>query len=318
VGRHVFISYVREDSEPVDRLVDELRQHGIEVWLDRDSIAPGERWREVIVKAIRAGDLFIACFSRDYLERDRTYMNDELTLAIDELRMRSTDRSWFIPVSLDGVGIPRRAISGSETLHDLQSVNLCENWLAGVTQIVAVAHAKASPTVEPRGTLTSRRSETITERALRIDHLRIATERSRNFLWSSAGVNSAREEVENLHATLVTRANELSVLTFSLNIEAEISFPSCVVRLRDRTIMAYWHQDVPNEVESARLYILEYGFRYHFSLPSRVKEFNTRAEFQFVAMDIGNGWSSGREVVTSNDVVDTCFDMLLAGIDEKP
>jgi len=244
-------------------------------------------------------------------------MNEELTLAIEELRMRSTDRSWFIPVSLDGVGIPPRTVSGSETLHDLQSVDLSQRWLAGVRKIAAVALGKPSLPVESRGTSKSRPKETSTERALRIDRLQIATERSREFLWSSAGVNSAREEVASLHATLVTRANELSLLTSSLNIEAEISFPSCVVRLRDRTIMAYWHQDVANEVESARLYILEYGFRYYFSLPSRVKEFNTRAEFQFVARDAGNGWSSGSESVTSNDVVDTCFDLLLADMDEK-
>jgi hypothetical protein len=244
-------------------------------------------------------------------------MNEELTLATEELRLRATDRSWFIPVSLDGVEIPPRAISSIETLHDLQSVDLSQRWLAGVTRIVAVALAKPSLPVESSGTSRSNRNETSTERALRIDRLQIAAKRYREFLWSPAGVNSAHEEVRNLHATLVTRANELSLLTSSLDIEAEISFPSCVVRLRDRSIVAYWYQPVANEVESAGLFILEYGFRYYFSLPGRAKEFNTRAEFQFVARDIGNGWSSGGEVVTSNDVVDICFDLLLAGMDEK-
>ena len=63
MGRHEFISYVREDLPIVDRLADELRQNGIEVWIDRDRIAPGERWHDAIREAIRAGDLFIACFS---------------------------------------------------------------------------------------------------------------------------------------------------------------------------------------------------------------------------------------------------------------
>jgi hypothetical protein len=48
----------------------------------------------------------IACFSTAYAERDRTYMNEELTLAIDELRARPTSRAWFLPARLDECQIP--------------------------------------------------------------------------------------------------------------------------------------------------------------------------------------------------------------------
>ena len=49
---HVFISYVHQKRDVVDRLAKELRNRGVTVWLDRDDIEPGARWRDAIKKAI--------------------------------------------------------------------------------------------------------------------------------------------------------------------------------------------------------------------------------------------------------------------------
>ena len=70
-------------------------------------------------------------------------MNEELTLAIDELRKRPVSKSWFIPVLLDPVAIPDREIGGGETLHDLQWVDLSTgprtvSWEEGIRRIVAL------------------------------------------------------------------------------------------------------------------------------------------------------------------------------------
>jgi hypothetical protein len=86
--QHVFISYVRENSDQVDLLANTMRNAGINVWLDTGKIKPGQKWKSVIRNAIREGALFIACFSNQYTLRDRTYMNEELTLAIEELRLK--------------------------------------------------------------------------------------------------------------------------------------------------------------------------------------------------------------------------------------
>ena len=85
---HVFISYVRQNQDVVDKLTKELRARGVAVWLDRNNIDPGARWRDAIKRAIQSGNFFMACFSKEYSERDKTYMNEELTLAMDELRER--------------------------------------------------------------------------------------------------------------------------------------------------------------------------------------------------------------------------------------
>jgi TIR domain len=106
VGHHVFISYVRDNRDVVDRLATELRAAGVDVWLDRERLRPGERWKTAIREAIHSGILFVACFSREYAARDASYMNQELTLAIDELRLRPVDRRWFVSLVLSGGEVP--------------------------------------------------------------------------------------------------------------------------------------------------------------------------------------------------------------------
>ena len=96
----VFISYVRENADIVDKLDQELKSHEIEVWRDVQNLNPGGRWKREIRKAIREGAFFIACFSKEYHDRNESYMNEELTIAIERLRQLHIDRVWFILVIL--------------------------------------------------------------------------------------------------------------------------------------------------------------------------------------------------------------------------
>lgn len=123
-----FVSYVREDSVVIDRLRVALAGHGIRTWTDREDLQPGDRWRSSIRDAIGNGSAFIACFSSHYAQRARTYMNEEITVAIDELRTRPRDRAWFFPVSLDGAGVPDLSLGAGESLRDLQVTDLSSEW----------------------------------------------------------------------------------------------------------------------------------------------------------------------------------------------
>jgi hypothetical protein len=134
---HVFISYVREDSLAVRRLADDLKAAGVEVWLDRERLLPGVRWEAAIRQAIRQGSFFIACFSAHYAAREKSYMNEELVIAIDELRQRPSNRTWFLPVLLDPDTLPQRAIGGGEYLENLQFVTLHDGWDEGVKRLLA-------------------------------------------------------------------------------------------------------------------------------------------------------------------------------------
>ena len=137
-SKHVFISYVRENRDTVNRLCSDLEKHGVKVWLDRNSINPGARWKDAIREAISAGDYFIACFSKEYTSRQKNFMNEELTLAIEELRKYATGREWFIPVLLSECDVPARSIGAGETLLDINWVPLYEDWGAGIKRILSV------------------------------------------------------------------------------------------------------------------------------------------------------------------------------------
>jgi hypothetical protein len=149
---HVFVSYLRDDSALVDRLCAELRLAGIDVWLDRDRLQPGQRWRSAIRTAIQSGACFIACFSSAYAERAHTYMNEELAVAIEELRTRPSDRTWFIPVLLTAADLPDLEIGVGETIRDLQWADLTSDWERGL--LTLVRSARASETITERITLT--------------------------------------------------------------------------------------------------------------------------------------------------------------------
>jgi hypothetical protein len=132
----VFISYVREDTESVAMLRSELEQHGVEVWQDTDRLMPGRRWKQEIRDAIQSGDFFLACFSENYAARERTYMNEELLLAIEELRLRPSSTNWFIPAVLTPTQLPSLPIAPGETLRDLQWVDLHRDWDTAVSLLV--------------------------------------------------------------------------------------------------------------------------------------------------------------------------------------
>lgn len=134
---HIFISYVRENEAVVEKLSRDLRAAGANVWLDKDHIAPGQRWQDVIHDAIESGSYFLACFSDEYLEKEKSYMNEELLVAVEQLRLRPTHRAWFIPIRLADCQVPNRAIGGGETLRSIQWVDLFHDWDRGITKIKA-------------------------------------------------------------------------------------------------------------------------------------------------------------------------------------
>jgi HEAT repeat protein len=119
-------------------LVQSLESFGIDVWLDKNKIKPGQLWEDAIKEAISSGDYFIACFSDNYNSRIKSYMNEELILAIDELRQRPSDRSWFIPVRLTECDIPNRRIGAGQTLRSIQWVDVYNDWNAGIQRILSV------------------------------------------------------------------------------------------------------------------------------------------------------------------------------------
>ncbi len=125
VQGHAFISYVHEDSSQVNWLEGKLKAAGIPVWRDKTALWPGEDWKAKIRLAITQDALaFIACFSEHSVARARSFQNEELVLAIEELRRRRPGDSWLIPVRLGDVDIPDIDIGAGRTLGSFHRADL--------------------------------------------------------------------------------------------------------------------------------------------------------------------------------------------------
>jgi hypothetical protein len=122
---HVFISYVHEDSSRIEPVQQALADAGLQVWRDKSNLWPGQDWRVEIRRAIAEGAfVFLACFSRNSTSRKKSYQNEELALAIEQLRLRPPSEPWFIPARLDLCEIPDLEIGGSRSLSSIQYVDL--------------------------------------------------------------------------------------------------------------------------------------------------------------------------------------------------
>jgi Tol biopolymer transport system component len=66
----VFISYSRKDLAFVERLAEDLKKAGLDVWYDISGLAGGSRWRSEIQKAIKDSQHIIVVLSPDSVESE--------------------------------------------------------------------------------------------------------------------------------------------------------------------------------------------------------------------------------------------------------
>lgn len=139
---HVFISYVREDLERVDRLQAVLVGAGFRVWRDTADIWPGQDWRLEIRDAIQAGSLvFIGCFSENSERRETSYQNQELILAVEQMRARRPGVPWLIPVRFADCRLPAFDLGAGRMLDSLQHIDLFDgDWERDMPRLIGAVH----------------------------------------------------------------------------------------------------------------------------------------------------------------------------------
>ena len=143
---HVFVSYFRDDSASVDLIEQALKSAKLRVWRDTAELLAGEDWRLRIRQAITLDAFaFVACFSRASLAQAVGSHNEELALAIDQVRSRRLDAPWLIPVRLDDCAIPDLDLGAGRTLASIRSADIFGgNIQAGLGLLVAAIQRIAS------------------------------------------------------------------------------------------------------------------------------------------------------------------------------
>ncbi|MEW6606660.1 MAG: SUMF1/EgtB/PvdO family nonheme iron enzyme [bacterium] len=111
-------AHVEQDSEKVTELYKALVKSGCRPWLDKESILPGEKWSDTIKKSIEESDFFLACCSKNSINK-RGYFQKEIKMALEMLEEMPSHDIYLIPVKLEDCEVP-------EPLSELQWVNLYE------------------------------------------------------------------------------------------------------------------------------------------------------------------------------------------------
>jgi len=101
----IFISYSKEDKKVTCSIYKMLKEHGLSPWIDVENILPGQVWEIVIEKAIRECSLFIACLSKNSVQK-RGYIQAEFKKALKALEMIPEEQAFIIPVRLDECEVP--------------------------------------------------------------------------------------------------------------------------------------------------------------------------------------------------------------------
>jgi TolB-like protein/cytochrome c-type biogenesis protein CcmH/NrfG len=94
----IFISYSRTDFDRAVRLVEQLRQSGLSVWMDTAGISAAEQWSAEIVDAIEAATAVILLISRK--SNSSVNVHREIALA-------SESNKYIVPVELERVPLSR-------------------------------------------------------------------------------------------------------------------------------------------------------------------------------------------------------------------
>src|SRR5262249_22242202 len=134
----------------VDKLQQALQAAGVRVWRDTKDLWPGQDWRKMIRRAITDNALvFIACFSTHSAARTTSYQNEELLLAIEQLRQRQPDDPRLIPVRFDECEVPDLDIGAGRTLASIQRADLfgdrCEAQMKKLVAMVQALLKQISP-----------------------------------------------------------------------------------------------------------------------------------------------------------------------------
>lgn len=95
----VFLCHAHSDKDAVKALYTRLTNDGVDAWLDKEKLLPGQDWEMEIHKAVREADVIIVCLSKQFNQRG--YRQKEVRLALDEADMIPEGEIFIIPARLE-------------------------------------------------------------------------------------------------------------------------------------------------------------------------------------------------------------------------
>ncbi len=95
----VFLCHAHADRDPVRGLYTRLAQDGVDAWLDKAKLLPGQDWELEIRKAVREADVVVVCLSKQFNQAG--FRQKEVRLALDTAMEKPEGEIFIIPARLD-------------------------------------------------------------------------------------------------------------------------------------------------------------------------------------------------------------------------
>ncbi len=101
----VFLCHASADRFAVRSLYKRLTLDGVDAWLDRERLLPGQDWRVEIPRAIRDSDVIIICLSKNSINQEG-YVHQEIKLALDIADEKPNGSIFIIPARMEECEVP--------------------------------------------------------------------------------------------------------------------------------------------------------------------------------------------------------------------
>src|SRR5512138_1393343 len=95
----VFLCHAHSDRNAVRDLYLRLVKDGVDTWLDKEKLLPGQDWELEIRRAVRASDVVVVCLSRQFNQAG--FRQKEVRLALDTAMQQPEGEIFIIPARLE-------------------------------------------------------------------------------------------------------------------------------------------------------------------------------------------------------------------------
>jgi outer membrane protein assembly factor BamD (BamD/ComL family) len=103
----VFLCHASGDKPPVRDLYKRLSEEGVDAWLDKEKLLPGQDWRLEIPRAVQEADVVVVCLSNKSVTKEG-YVKKEIKFALDIAEEKPEGAIFLIPARLEDCTVPER------------------------------------------------------------------------------------------------------------------------------------------------------------------------------------------------------------------
>jgi hypothetical protein len=103
----VFLCHASGDKPAVERFYNTLVNDGIDAWLDKKNLIPGQNWQYEIPKAVKSSDVVIVFLSSLSVTKEG-FVQKEIRIALDTADEKPEGTIFIIPARLENCEVPER------------------------------------------------------------------------------------------------------------------------------------------------------------------------------------------------------------------